>query len=222
MNHPSKLLLIDCETTGTDPEKDQLCEIGAILFSVQHRAVIQQLSFLFSVESNAAQNINGIDPGLTTSTQANRYALAVLADMATEADAFVAHNADFDSQWVCGFLPEKPWICTCRGISWAGLRPSPSLANLALAHGVPVWAAHRALTDCIYLAQILERDKELDSHLEEGLLPRRLVKACVSFADKNLAKDAGFRWIPELKQWHRTCNQQQIDSFPFPVRDVDA
>jgi DNA polymerase-3 subunit epsilon len=226
----SKLLLIDCETTGVDCTSDALCEIGAILFSVSHKAVIQQLSFLLSVDSNSAESVNRISPELTQGNTSSRYAGAVLLDMIEEADALVAHNADFDRPWIDGLLQGwgkptteekgKPWICTCHGITWPDLRPGCSLASLSLAHGVPVWAAHRALTDCIYIAQIFERDELLEEHLEEGLLPRQLVAACVSFDQKDLAKEAGFRWVAERRQWQRTCNQKQIDSFPFSVKPV--
>lgn len=217
-----KVLLIDCETTGTDPDQHSLCEVGAILFSVEHKAVIQQLSFLLSVSENPAESINGIAPALTHSTVAGRDAQMVLMGMAAEAAACVAHNADFDRPWLSEMLPEKPWICTCSGISWPGLRPRPSLRDLALHYQVPVWAAHRALTDCIYLAQVFERDSLLRAHLEEGLLPQRLVSACVSFDEKELAKAAGFYWVPEARQWRRKCNDVQIAALPFRVRVVDA
>jgi DNA polymerase-3 subunit epsilon len=219
---PEVLLILDCETTGIDPNAHSLCEVGAILFSVNHRAVIQQLSFLIPVEDNPAQGINGIPPDLTASTNAARYAHAVLADMAQCADAYVAHNADFDRQWIAHSLPDKPWICTCHGITWPGAPGAVSLTNLALAFGVPVWSVHRALSDCIYLAQVFERDAELEAHLAEGLLPQQLVAAVVSYDERELAKAAGFRWAPERRQWERKANLRQIAGFPFGTRAVDA
>ena len=50
---------------GLEPPQTELCEIGAVLFSVPHRVVLQQLSFLLPVASNDAQAINGIEPRLT-------------------------------------------------------------------------------------------------------------------------------------------------------------
>jgi DNA polymerase-3 subunit epsilon len=219
---PGLLLILDCETTGTDPNVHDLCEVGAILFSVHHRAVIQQLSFLAPILANPAQAINGIPPDLTVMTIAASGTGIILADMAHCADAFVAHNADFDRQWLAGGLPDKPWICTCTGIDWPGLRLRPSLRDLALHYGVPVWAAHRALTDCTYLAQVFERDPLLQEHLQEGLLPQELVAACVGFDQKELAKAAGFYWEPQARQWRRRCNEMQIAALPFEVRAVDA
>jgi len=230
MSSIQRLLLLDCETTGLD-QSAELCEIGAVLFSVRHRAVLQQLSFLLPVASNPAQDVNGIDPDLTLEHQPGAEAHALFLVMLRSADALVAHNAAFDRPWIDGWLLNaglddtetlaKPWICTCEGISWEGLRANPSLAALALAHGIPVWAAHRALTDCIYLAQILQRDPLLQDHLAEGLRPRRLVAADLPFGRKDEAKQAGFRWVPQAKQWQRRCTAEQIAALPFDVLDLE-
>ena len=224
---PSSLLLLDVETTGLDPRQHDTCEIGAVLFSVRHRAAITQLSFLLPVAANPAQDLNGIDPALTLEPQPEAETRSLFLAMLAAADALVAHNAAFDRGWIDAWLiaagidttaaQGKPWICTCEGISWPGLKPNPSLAALALAHGIPVWAAHRALTDCIYLAQILERAPDLEQRLAEGLLPRHLVAADLPFARKDEAKAAGFRWVPEVKQWQRRCTAAEIDALPFAV-----
>lgn len=229
---PLRLLLLDCETTGLDLASEHLCEVGAVLFSVPHRSVLQQLSFLCPVLQNRAQDVNGIDPAITLEPMPQPEAYRLFEAMVKGADALVSHNVAFDRPWIDRWLVAagvgdsealgKPWICTCEGISWEGLRPSPSLAALALAHGVPVWAAHRALTDCIYLAQVFERDPQLEEHLVEGLRPRRLVAADLPFARKDEAKEAGFRWVPEAKQWQRRCTDQQIEALPFEVIPLEG
>lgn len=217
------LLILDTETTGLSPTTDSLCEVGAVLFSVPHRAVIQQVSFLLPIPSNPAQHINGISPALSCLVDHDQ-AWRLFLEMAFHADAFLAHNAEFDRQWIDPLLTAGlrtlPWICTCEGIRWPGLRLNPSLTDLALAYGVPVWAAHRALTDCTYLAQVLARDPDLELHLAQGLEPRRLVIARVSYDDREQAKAAGFRWDPQRREWSRRCSQSEIDGLPFPVLDA--
>ena len=224
---PELLLIVDTETTGLDPATYALCELGAVLFSVPHRAVISQLSFLLPVLTNDAIAINGIGPQLSQLPQPSSELMAVFVAMARQADAFLAHNAAFDRPWIEPLLPAelrgaaRPWICTCEVIRWPGLKPNPSLQSLALAHGIPVWAAHRALTDCTYLAQVLERDPELEAHLKEGLQPRRLVAAQLPYEQRELARQAGFRWIAEAKQWQRRCSESEINALSFPTIAID-
>lgn len=227
LSGPQTLLILDVETTGLEPPQAELCEIGAVLFSVPQRSILQQLSFLLPVVSNDAQAINGIEPGLTQQPAPIEEAAVLLRAMVRHADALVAHNAAFDQPWIETFLDtaahpdlQRPWICTCEGITWEDVRPNPSLQSLALAHGVPIWAAHRALTDCIYLAAVLERAAALEQKLAEGLLPRRLMAADLPFARKNEAKEAGFRWLPDRKLWIRKLTDAQIEDLPFPTYEV--
>ena len=191
-----QLLILDTETTGLDPEVDQVLEVGAILFSVPQRAVLAQLSFLLPVEANAAEPLNGISAGATQAPQPWQPSLQLLQQFASSAQLAVAHNAAFDRQWFGhGALPDLPlpWLCTMEDIYWPAdrlLRPRPSVRDLALAYGVPVWAAHRALTDCIYLAQVFERCDQLEQLIAEGREPRHLYRAQVSYDERHLAREA--------------------------------
>jgi DNA polymerase-3 subunit epsilon len=87
---------------------------------------------------------------------------------------------------------------------------------------VPVWAAHRALTDCTYLAQVFERCGDLDALLLEGLEPRQLYRACLSYAERHQAREAGFRWNdPVAGAWSRRLSERELESLPFAVIRVD-
>jgi DNA polymerase-3 subunit epsilon len=97
------------------------------------------------------------------------------------------------------------------------------LQALALAYGVPVWAAHRALTDCIYLVQVLERCADLEQLLVEAQEPRQLFRAQLSYAERFRAKQAGFRWNdPVAGAWSRRLSEREARSLPFPVQPVCA
>ena len=220
---PQQLLIIDTETTGLEPTLHQCLEVGAILFSVPHRCVLSQLSFLLPATSNPAIAVNGIDPKATQLSPPWHQSLQLFEAMAAAADVAVAHNACFDRRWFgCGQLPclDMPWVCSMEDLAWPkalGLKARPSLRDLALAFSIPVWAAHRALTDCIYIAQVFERCDDLEALLLEALEPRQLYQAQVSYAQRQLAKDAGFRWNEPIKgAWTRRLSQRQLQTLELP------
>ena len=222
------LLIIDTETTGLDPQLDHCLEVGVILFDVPSRQVLAQHSFLLPVEANAAEAINRIPAAATNLPQPWRPALSYLQSLLDAADVLVAHNAAFDRQWFGrGHLPasNKPWLCSMEEMRWPAerlLRSRPSVRDLALAYEIPVWAAHRALTDCIYLAEVFRRCDELEQLVERGLEPRQLMRAQVSYDDRHLARDAGFRWNEPVKgAWARRLSEREARDLDFPVVPVD-
>ena len=226
---PSTLLIIDTETSGLDPAQDHCLEVGSILFSVPDRAVLAQQSFLLPVPSNAAEAINRIPASVTQLPQPWREALAYLRSLIDAADVLVAHNAEFDRQWF-GIDPlpvvQHPWLCTMEDVPWPAdrqLRSRPSVRDLALAYDIPVWAAHRALTDCIYLAEVFRRCDDLEALLRMGLEPRQLMRARVSYDDRHLAKAAGFRWNEPVKgAWCRRLSEREAAALDFPVAPVEG
>ena len=224
---PATLLILDTETTGLDPQRDRCLEVGAILFNVSARSVLAQQSFLLPVDSNGAEPINRIPAaghGYSALTEALRWFDELLA----ASDVLVAHNAAFDRQWFGrDHLPavSHPWLCSMEDLRWPAerqLRSRPSVRDLALAYGVPVWSAHRALTDCIYLAEVFARCDDLETMLLYGLEPRQLVRAKVSYDERHLAREAGFRWNDPVKgAWTRRLSQRDINSLNFPIEAVE-
>lgn len=226
---PRRLLILDTETTGLDPGRHQCIEVGGILFDVSSRSVLAQLSFLLPCERNPAEAVNGIEAAVTRLDQPVEASLSLFEQLVASADAVVAHNAAFDRQWFgSGGLPpiERPWICSMEDIRWPEdrrLRPTPSVRDLALAYGVPVWAAHRALTDCIYLAQVFERCPDLEGLLQQALEPRLLYRAVVAYSERHLAKAAGFRWNrPVPGAWSRRLSLREVAALGFAVIPVEG
>lgn len=226
---PEVLLIIDTETTGLDPSHGQCIEVGAVLFHVASRALLAQVSFLLPAARNPAQHVNGIAAEVTQLPQPWQAGLSCFEALLDRADAVLAHNVAFDRQWFgIGPLPaiKKPWICSMADIQWPAdrhLRPTPSVRDLALAYGVPVWAAHRALTDCIYLVQVFERCVDLEELLAAAQEPRQLFRAKLSYAERHRAKEAGFRWNdPVAGAWSRRLSDREALALPFPVQPVEA
>ena len=225
---PELLLILDTETTGLEPSRAQCIELGAVLFHVPSRSVLSQVSFLMPAQRNPAQHVNGIAPQITQLSQPWQAGLTCFEAMLEAADAVLAHNVAFDRQWF-GIDPlppiHKPWICSMEDIHWPSerhLRPNPSVRDLALAYGVPVWAAHRALTDCTYLVQVFERCTELEALLQAAMEPRQLFRANLPYAERHRAKEAGFRWNDPVRgAWSRRLSDREVAALSFAVEAVE-
>ena len=228
-SEPINLLILDTETTGLEPVSAQCIEVGAVLFHVPSRSVLSQVSFLLPTAANPAEHVNGIAAEVTRLSQPWQAGLQHFLALLAGADAVLAHNAAFDAKWFgLGQLPpiDKPWICSMDDIEWPPerhLRPAPSVRDLALAYGVPVWAAHRALTDCIYLVQVLERCGDLEGLLAAAMEPKLLYRANLPYAERHKAKQAGFRWNEPVRgAWSRRLSERQAQALAFEVLRVEA
>ena len=226
---PINLLILDTETTGLEPVSAQCIEVGAVLFHVPSRSVLSQVSFLLPAPANPAEHVNGIAAEVTRLSQPWQAGLQHFLALLAGADAVLAHNAAFDAKWFgLGPLPaiDKPWICSMDDIEWPPerhLRTSPSVRDLALAYGVPVWAAHRALTDCTYLVQVLERCDNLEDLLNAAMEPKLLYRANLPYAERHKAKQAGFRWNEPVRgAWSRRLSERQALALAFEVQWVEA
>ena len=63
----------------------------------------------------------------------------------------------------------------------------------------------------------------LEPLLQAALEPRRLVRARLSYDQRQLAKDAGFRWNEPVRgAWTRRLSEREIAALPFPVDPVAA
>jgi len=222
------ILILDTETTGLDNENDDCLEVGSILFNVKSRSVLAQQSFLLPVDINNAEKINNIPAEITRLPQPLSEAIKYFESLVRVSDVIVAHNAEFDKKWFgLNKLPqiEKQWICSMDDITWPAdrqLKTRPSVRDLALAYGVPVWNAHRALTDCIYLSEVFKRCSELEKLLIRALEPKVLLRAEISYEERHLAKKAGFRWNDAIKgAWSRKMSHRDMQKLEFPVHEVD-
>jgi len=94
-----KILILDTETTGLDENKDEVIEIGCILFDVSFKCVLSQVSFLFPVNNNEAEYVNGISAEVTNITQPWEDGLNFFLKLVDCSDLIVAHNVEFDKKW---------------------------------------------------------------------------------------------------------------------------
>ena len=220
----NSVLILDTETTGLDENKDEVIEVGCILFNVPSKAVLSQLSFLLPVSSNKAEDINGISPLVSNCKQPWEESVTLFLKLVECSDLIIAHNVEFDRKWFGrGQLPQlnKNWVCSLEDINWSfkkKLKSRPSVTDLALAFGVPVWNLHRALADCYYLSEVFKKCENLDNLLLEATQPKHLYRAIVSYEERSLAKNAGFRWnSPVQGAWTRKLSPNEAIKLDFRV-----
>jgi len=219
-----KILILDTETTGLDEHKDEVIEIGCILFDVSFKCVLSQVSFLFPVNNNEAEHVNGISAAVTNISQPWEDGLNFFLKLVDCSDLIVAHNVEFDKKWFGkGRLPQlnKTWICSLEDINWSfqkSLKTRPSVTDLALSFSIPVWSLHRALSDCFYISEVFKKCDNLEEILLKATEPRFLYKALISYEDRSLAKNAGFRWnSPVQGAWSRKLTIEEAKNLDFRV-----
>jgi DNA polymerase-3 subunit epsilon len=221
---PDTILVLDTETDGVDRAQHVVLEIGAIWWSVVHGCILGCWSELVVRATNAAQSANGIPSEALRYGLPWEHAIEGLKSRVARADLIVAHNAPFDE----GFLPElgKPWVDTMDHFPWPLADHGLALIKVAVAHGVAVTHAHRALTDCFLIAHTLERiyEREGADGIRErfrlAMRPRSRCVAMTTYAQKEITKKAKFRWNADMKSWWKDVVDEEISSLPFEVRPV--
>jgi DNA polymerase-3 subunit epsilon len=191
-------------------------EASWALVDVDTAQVVSLQSRLFPAASNAAEAVNGIAPALL------RYAEGPAVVALDGIEAVLAHSAAFDSSW--GVIKTTaPWVCTLEDWEWPRATTGKKLVEIALAHGVGVVTAHRAFADVLTLCLTLERAhamRPLREQLDQALTPRKSYAAQVSYDDRELARAAGFRWVPAMKTWVRRMTAEAAAALPFKVREL--
>lgn len=92
---------------------------------------------------------------------------AILIEMSQASQAYVAHNAEFDKKFMstlpCGnHFSNKRWICTQNHFRWPVHLQRRRLQDICDRMGVNYVNAHRALADCLLLAQCFSKIDDLE------------------------------------------------------------
>lgn len=159
-------LIVDVETTGLDPFRDEIVELGLLLFALNARTgeallIIDRYDGLREPTrsiSSGAMAVHGLGPA---DLRGKALDAARVRRLVEAADFLVAHNAPFDYGFLTRLYPEaglKPWHCSMRQINWRryGFQ-SRRLENLAAGHGLSAAGAHRAGPDCELVFHLLQQ-----------------------------------------------------------------
>jgi DNA polymerase III subunit epsilon len=223
-----RVLVLDTETSGISADTHDVIEIAVCLLDTVTAQPISTYADVIYGTENAAAHINRIPTALLSHGLPSERVWTNIASMIERADCILAHNAPFDRRFVEKNLDSIsiPWIDSQRQIDWPETGDNQKLATVAIAHGVPIIGAHRALTDVDILVRLLqrvhERGVDLTKLLMSSMTPKPLFAALVSYAEKDLAKTASFSWNADAKRWERRMSAEDAKKLPFKTKVVEG
>lgn len=202
-------IIIDLETTGLDPAKDEVIEIAMVpfAFTPSDGRIVEVMAPFTALRQPSVPipaeitEITGIDAAMV---EGHAIDLEALAALVAPADVVIAHHAEFDrpfAEKLCEAFVRKCWACSMSQINWRGEGlQSRSLAALLMDLGF-FYERHRALSDAQALAALL------DSPLPKSDTPALLALLDAArrtswqvwaidspFPKKDVLKGRGYRW----------------------------
>ena len=78
------------------------------------------------------------------------------------------------------------------------------------------------MSDCFYISEVFIKCENLEELLIKATEPRFLHKALISYEERSLAKEAGFRWNNPVKgAWVKKLTLEEANSLDFKVQILD-
>jgi DNA polymerase-3 subunit epsilon len=231
-----RAVVVDTETTGTDPAVDKVIELAVVAFEYCHATGIvgRVLGSYDGLEDPglpippSSTAIHGITDAMVAGKKIDDAAVAQLLD---GVGIVIAHNAGFDRKFLEPRLPvfaSLPWGCSWREIPWseAGIESS-KLEYLAYRSGF-FYEGHRAEIDCLALLEVLRRpfvrvaqpsDASADPTALKLLLDSarapsfRLWAVGSPFESKDVLRKRGYWWDAGKRCWYRELGaREELDA----------
>jgi DNA polymerase-3 subunit epsilon len=204
-------------------------EVAVCLYNLELGCPLVCFSSLVRAESNDAENINRIPVAALVDAPPPEGVWTKVAGYIAAAHYVAAHRAEFDRGFVepavrsAGYTIATTWVCTKTDFDWPGVGRGDHLTHLALAYGLGVASAHRAMADVDAMARILSRVHEMGHPLvdlfKRAARPKKRFVAMVPYEQRQLAKDAGFLWNDKARQWERSMPPEDTTNLGFRVRE---
>jgi DNA polymerase III subunit epsilon len=211
-------IIVDLETTGLDPNKDEIIEIGIIEFAIRGDGscdVLSSYGQLQEAKQPLSEKITQLTGIKQDSLKGRKIDWKKVADYFSNSSVVVAHNAKFDRSFLEKVEELKDikvhWACSHKHIDWHAKGFSSQRLNyLAADHGFVNPFAHRALFDCATTYRLLA------PHISELIATScekefEILAHKASFASKDILKSRGYRWDPEQKVWKLTVFKKSLE-----------
>lgn len=228
----SFIIGVDFETTGLDPLKDSVIEIGAITWDTERKRPCLFYDALIKVPAPLPKiitEITGItDLYLDKFCISAENAFKNLNILIEHCSYIVAHNAPFDKSFyeqTCiqlgAPITKKPWIDTATDIPYSDDIQTRKLKHLAAEHAFLNPFSHRAIPDVLTMLTILSK-YDMKEVIKYQSAKNIKIIAKVTFETKAEAQSRGYRWDAINKQWIKFIKEflldKEIKESPFEVK----
>jgi len=230
----------DTETTGLDVEKDHIIQLGAVLWDTKATTKKAKIKLDVLIHDDSipelTEEVTGIH-GITNNDLVKygvtfKVAFDLLHDIFKRAELIVAHNGTlFDKPiYVANCLRQgitpvtegkQPtlWADTYCDIEYPTHIQTRKLTHLAAEHGFINPFPHDALCDVMTMLKLADL-YSWDEIVRYALAPTLIVKAEVTFSQKDLAKKQGFKWNADTKLWLKSIKEFQFFEAKRAAADV--
>jgi DNA polymerase III subunit epsilon len=201
-------IVLDVETTGLDPARDEIIELAMAKFEFSADGRIFRILGIFDELREPSipippeiTQLTGITPEAVAGREIDPVQVAGFIDHAA---IIIAHNAGFDRKFcerVWSGFTTKAWACSIDQIDWRaegfeGSRLGYLLAGCGLFHD-----GHRAGADCAALIEVLSRPLPRSRELALTRLLDAARQTTIRiwaerspFEKKDILKARGYRW----------------------------
>lgn len=223
-------LFVDVETTGLDPEKDEIIELAMVPFTYAIDGRIFTVEEAFERFNQPSKPIPEEVTRLTGITNemvaGHRIDVSEVAVCVDKADLVIAHNAAFDRRFLerlCDLFARKPWACSMAEINWVEEgHEGTKLGYLAAGVGF-FYDRHRAVNDCHAAIEMLSLPLPKSGELAMTRLLAnarqpgwRIWARGAPYDFKDTLKARGYRWngndSRRPRAWFIDVEDQQRDA----------
>jgi DNA polymerase-3 subunit epsilon len=211
----------DCETTGLDVAEERMTEVGAVLWDTDAKAPVCFYSQLIQgpIMSEMIIELTGIQQWMLDKYgQQPRTVFHQLHDFIMEGEAIVAHNGKrFDFPFLKNEferyelpMPELVLVDTSVDVPYPAKIETRKQVHLAAEHGFVNPFPHRALTDVLTMLTTMSK-YDFNEVFAMAQTPDITLRALVSFHNKDLAKNTGYRYQGESKTWQKVIKESRLN-----------
>jgi len=224
------ILGLDLESDHYDPQTTKITEVGLVLWDTELRCPVEIYSSLVKEVGLEPLSQKIIEITGITDAMIEKYGrdpaevIRSFFELYSKADYILAHNGNnFDRplfrNFLGRYLPEemlktitpKPWIDSLTDADYPDVCSHKNMTYLQGFYKVVNPFAHRAVTDVLTMLTIFDKNFSWEEMIEISKSPMLRFIADVDFHNRDVAKDAGFRWEAAKRIWYKDVKKYFVD-----------